>query len=215
MSTILIPLQAPLQSWGLRSRWTHRDTALAPTKSGVIGLIANAMGLDRNDPITMFDGLRFGVRVDQPGIVLTDFQVSGRINGNVITPKDYLADAKFLAGFETSDDKMLDRISTAFRNPARPLYLGRRNCPPLGPIIPTILNASLEDSLQEAPSLNGKPTNLMPLEIEPASFTKDSIPVNDQPTTFNRKSRGWTSRPVLRITPETNPYITAALDTTL
>lgn len=38
-------LDAPLQSWGFASRFQRRTTAVYPTKSGVIGLIAAAMGL--------------------------------------------------------------------------------------------------------------------------------------------------------------------------
>ena len=46
---LLIRLEGPLQSWGERSKWDYRDTADFPTKSGVIGMIACAMGLERTD----------------------------------------------------------------------------------------------------------------------------------------------------------------------
>jgi len=38
-------LDGPLQSWGFASRFQRRTTGLYPTKSGVIGLLAAAMGL--------------------------------------------------------------------------------------------------------------------------------------------------------------------------
>src|SRR5690348_6365503 len=38
-------LDGPLQSWGFSSRFQRRTTGLHPTKSGVIGMIAAAMGL--------------------------------------------------------------------------------------------------------------------------------------------------------------------------
>jgi CRISPR system Cascade subunit CasD len=47
MSTAHLPLwfDAPLQSWGFGSRFSYRNTALFPTKSGVLGLVCAAMGL--------------------------------------------------------------------------------------------------------------------------------------------------------------------------
>lgn len=40
-------LDGPMQSWGHASRFLHRTTALHPTRSGVFGMIAAAMGLDK------------------------------------------------------------------------------------------------------------------------------------------------------------------------
>jgi len=44
MNTVFVRLEGPLQSWGTRARWGERDTELEPTKSGVIGLVACALG---------------------------------------------------------------------------------------------------------------------------------------------------------------------------
>lgn len=79
MNTLLLRLEGPLQAWGLRSRWGERDTADAPSKSGVIGLLGCALGLRRNDPrLRMIsDGLRFGVRIDRPGSLLRDYHTTG------------------------------------------------------------------------------------------------------------------------------------------
>ena len=38
-------LDGPMQSWGFTSRFTRRTTALHPTKSGVVGLLAAALGI--------------------------------------------------------------------------------------------------------------------------------------------------------------------------
>ena len=73
---LLLRLEAPLQSWGSRSRWDVRDTAAEPTKSGIIGLLGCALGYPTYDPrLEELDAaLRFGVRVEHPGRVLIDFQ---------------------------------------------------------------------------------------------------------------------------------------------
>jgi CRISPR system Cascade subunit CasD len=73
---LLLRLEGPLQSWGIRSRWHVRDTAPEPTKSGVIGLLGCALGYPADDPrLEELDrGLRFGVRVESPGRVMEDYQ---------------------------------------------------------------------------------------------------------------------------------------------
>jgi CRISPR system Cascade subunit CasD len=78
---LLLRLEAPLQSWGARSRWDVRDTEPEPTKSGVIGLLGCALGYGIGDARleTELDaGLVFGVRVEHAGRVGRDYQtVSG------------------------------------------------------------------------------------------------------------------------------------------
>lgn len=40
-------LDAPLQSWGFASRFQRRTTALHPTRSGLLGMMCAALGLDK------------------------------------------------------------------------------------------------------------------------------------------------------------------------
>ena len=49
MKLLILRLEGALQSWGERSHWDHRDTAVFPSKSGVVGLLGCAMGLERGD----------------------------------------------------------------------------------------------------------------------------------------------------------------------
>jgi CRISPR system Cascade subunit CasD len=79
MNTLFLRLEGPLQAWGLRARWGDRDTADAPTKSGVIGLIGCALGLPRDaaELRQHSDALRFGLRVDRPGTILRDYHTTG------------------------------------------------------------------------------------------------------------------------------------------
>ena len=51
MTALLLRLAGPLQAWGAKSRFTVRATELAPTKSGVIGMLAAAVGRTRTAPI--------------------------------------------------------------------------------------------------------------------------------------------------------------------
>jgi CRISPR system Cascade subunit CasD len=86
---LLLRLEGPLQSWGIRSRWSRRDTGPEPTKSAIIGLLGCAAGIRRPDwrsneepsrALEEWDkALRFGVRVDRAGMIETDYHtVQGR-----------------------------------------------------------------------------------------------------------------------------------------
>jgi len=148
MNTLFIRLEGPLQSWGTRARWGDRDTALEPTKSGVVGLLACALGWGRQHDREIRDlglALEFGVRVDRPGQVLRDYHtvVGGtmsaagkvKINQNtgepetVVSPRFYLADASFLAAVR-GEASLIAQLAAALREPVWPLYLGRKSCTP-------------------------------------------------------------------------------------
>ncbi len=80
MPTVLIRLEGPMQAWGLSGRGpnsAHRSTQSRPTKSGVVGLVANALGRDWADDITDLANLRFGVRIDRPGELESDYHTTG------------------------------------------------------------------------------------------------------------------------------------------
>lgn len=47
-NALAIFLDSPMQSWGVGSRFQRRETETFPTKSGVLGLIAAAMGIDKH-----------------------------------------------------------------------------------------------------------------------------------------------------------------------
>lgn len=141
MAVLLLKLEGPLQSWGSNSRFTKRKTQHEPTKSGVIGLLAAALGRRRGDPIDDLTTLRFGVRIDQPGSYEQDFQTEHTRIWNKetrhwdfkdslpLSQRYYLSDAVFVAAFEGSSE-FVHACAGALEHPVFPLYLGRRSCPP-------------------------------------------------------------------------------------
>jgi CRISPR system Cascade subunit CasD len=107
-----------------------------PSKSGVLGLLAAAEGRRRTDPIEDLVALAFGVRADQPGTMLRDFQTARSLDGQQTMPltnRYYLSDAVFVAGV-TGDEGLIEGLAEALRRPRFPLYLGRRSCPPTPPL---------------------------------------------------------------------------------
>lgn len=155
MVTLLLRLDGPMQSWGASSRYTIRDTGMAPTKSGVIGLICAALGKPRvEEPgpwptLSELAALRMGVRVDEPGTVEREYQVAG--GGTLLgrkygvakaenpgleplpSERFYLADATFLVGLE-GDPTLLERIWVALAAPVWPISLGRKSFVPGMPV---------------------------------------------------------------------------------
>lgn len=166
MNTLLIRLQAPMQAWGTQSLFSRRDTAREPTRSGITGLLCAALGRGRNESLEDLAVLRMGIRVDQEGKLLRDFQTaqnvltaSGKPGSSVISDRYYLADAVFLAGLESNDKALLTRLQGALQKPQWLLFLGRRAFPPASPVwLPDGLrhNESLEAALSNYPYLLDK-----------------------------------------------------------
>ncbi|RJF44814.1 type I-E CRISPR-associated protein Cas5/CasD [Actinomyces sp. 2119] len=131
--SLLLLLRGPLQSWGDDSRYTIRQTRSYPGKSGVLGLLAAAQGRRRTDPVEDLARLSFGVRVDQPGRVLKEFQTSTAWQKGESTPlalvsRYYLTDAVFVAAVG-GEKPLLKALEDALKRPRFPLFLGRRSCP--------------------------------------------------------------------------------------
>lgn len=82
---LILRLEGVLQSWGLRSRWSSRDSWLFPSKSGIAGLLACAMGLKRDDGgiADLQSSLQLAVRADKPGKLLWDYQTITRNGANL------------------------------------------------------------------------------------------------------------------------------------
>ncbi len=157
-----------MQSWGTTSRFDQRDTGKEPSKSGVIGLLAAALGIDRENWIDLepLTRLTMGVRHDRPGVLKRDYQTAGgaasdkmrRADGSlsddgVTSQRHYLSDAVFLVGLEGPDPRLLERAHCALQNPVWPLALGRKSYVPSESIWfdGGVLDAPLVDALRAWP----------------------------------------------------------------
>lgn len=212
MSTLLLRLAGPLQSWGTDSKFDVRRTGREPSKSGVIGMVAAALGIQREEDerIRELAGLRFGVREDREGKLLRDYQTvkakQNKIYGPAkdmayVTSRYYLSDAAFVVGLE-GERELLEEILEALRHPYYPLYLGRRSCPPTGKLVIGIEDLCLEDALRGAPFspsvTKEKKTVRMVTEI--CGESEAGRLVHDQPVSFSQKSREFAFRRVKETT---------------
>lgn len=205
MTTLLLRLAGPQQSWGVASRFGDRDSMPEPTKSGVIGLVAAALGRGRDEAVDDLAALRFAVRVDRPGRLERDFHTvlhvarapshegaPPRVSGDpIVSRRAYLADAVFTAGLE-GDADLLTEVLGALRAPRFPLFLGRRAFPPAEPVAlpdaaplgPALRDEGLEAVLRAAPFVlrgrDGRPIESLRIALE-CPLHEAELVVPDQP----------------------------------
>jgi len=167
-NTLFLQLEGLLQAWGERARWSIRDTAPEPTKSGVVGLLACAMGLSADEDLrSLSRQLRFGVRCDKPGSMLRDYHtVSGgvmsaegivKINQTtkepetVVSERRYLCDASFLVAVQ-GQSALIEQLAQAAQDPIWTIFLGRKACVPSRPVYEAVGDFdSLEAALAARP----------------------------------------------------------------
>ncbi|OHV33120.1 type I-E CRISPR-associated protein Cas5/CasD [Pseudofrankia sp. EUN1h] len=226
-----------MQSWAGPSMYNRRDTGTEPTKSGLIGLLAAAQGRRRTDSIEDLLGLVLGVRTDQPGTLLRDYHTVSDYRGRPlpsaavtgkhvqkptspakytgVTERFYLQDAVFVAAVG-APDPLLAALADALRNPAFPLALGRRACPPTQPLLlppnrrekPDAVTwpGAVDEVLREVP-WQATPSHKEKSDRRPARPNGIALPVTlddprgddvrmDLPSTFDPLSRSFTSRRV-------------------
>ena len=219
--TLLMRLIAPMQSWGVQSDFTHRDTGLEPSKSGVIGLLCAALGKPRDEAhpdnrdkpsLVELANLRMGVRVDREGLLKRDYHTAldvRKASGTKMTDtkntevseRFYLADAVFLVGLESDDLDLLNKLDDALHNPHWFLCLGRKAFVPSEPVWlenGVRENQSLEDALKSYRS-RLRPVGTfddarMRLVIETKAGARGEITRRDQPISFVKGQRQFDVR---------------------
>jgi CRISPR system Cascade subunit CasD len=155
---LLLRLEAPMLSLGGPAVDQRRPTQRWPSASLLTGLLGNALGWQRTEP-TRLDALqarlRWAARIDRPGTPFTDFQTvqlgatdQGWTTGGQVEERaggadtygaphirwrDYRADASLAVALrlEPADqDPTLADLAAALDSPARPVFIGRKNCLP-------------------------------------------------------------------------------------
>ncbi|MGD0816215.1 MAG: type I-E CRISPR-associated protein Cas5/CasD [Verrucomicrobiota bacterium] len=159
-------LDGPMQSWGHSSRFDRRTTALHPTRSGIIGILAAALGINKYGPdegekLARFAPLRittvslprrdhrgnerFFRRMEDYHTVTGIRRASGTVDADatVQTYRHYLLDARFGVLIE-GPVTLLEEIAAALRNPRWGVWLGRKCCPPASPLLIALVSTREE-----------------------------------------------------------------------
>lgn len=147
--TLLIHINAPMQSWGVCSRYERRGAGEAPSKSAICGMACAACGAAKDSTeerriIAGFNAAQmttFGLR---SGRILTDYhtvqnfaRADGSVDksGTVQTYRHYWSDARYVVLLESEDRAFLERLHTALKNPHWGIWFGRKCCIPAEPLI--------------------------------------------------------------------------------
>lgn len=166
---VVFSLYGPLAAWGDIAVGEQRPVSSHPSRSAVLGLIAGALGLrrDQTDALRQLDqSYRFGVRVESEGLPLRDFHTVQRADKtarlshlltrrdeladphNVVTTplsiRDYRCDAHSTVCLEHLDDGPgpgPDAVIAALARPHFVPYLGRKSCPPALPFAARVMEA--------------------------------------------------------------------------
>ena len=173
MKHLALYLRAPLQSWGASSKFGDRGTLDAPTRSGLLGLLAAACGIDKNDEVRDREWLARAAKLSvavlafRRGDRMADYHTvgarydkvdpwqkrmipttpDGKPRGTDLTHRDYLADSVFGAVL-SGDDALVDEMATGLADPVWGVWLGRKSCIPTEPIFAGVFES--EDAARNA-----------------------------------------------------------------
>ncbi|WP_423681791.1 type I-E CRISPR-associated protein Cas5/CasD [Undibacterium sp. WLHG33] len=170
METLIFQLQGTMAAWGEVAVGEYRPSADYPGQSAIYGLLAAALGIDRDDHaahMALCNSYRIAIGVVSTGRLLRDYhtaQVPSRTNlkkrphatrrdelslhkqdlNTILSTRDYRQDAFVLVAVQEYADApyTLVQLAEALRKPQFVLYLGRKSCPVATPLHPCILDAS-------------------------------------------------------------------------
>lgn len=170
MSFLVFRLYGPLASWGQAAVGETRPTGLYPTRSAIIGLLAAALGIKREEELAMQQlnaSLQLAIKQQVPSSLIRDFHTiqapstrrgvthftrqselkEAKLN-TLLTRRDYRCDGLWtiaLRCITTADNRVsysLEQLKSALEKPVYTLYLGRKSCPLGIPLSPILVETS-------------------------------------------------------------------------
>jgi len=176
-------LWGPMAAWGDIAVGERRGTWGRPSRSGVLGLVAAALGIARAEGPAhdrLEAGLGFAVCVDRPGRPLRDYHTaqspSSRKNARwstrrdeldpdndlntILSERSYLVDLDAIILLWHRDDADVPALSEIAQQLAEPqfaLFLGRKSCPLGLPLKPHLVHATTPVAALDAYRLAAAP----------------------------------------------------------
>jgi CRISPR system Cascade subunit CasD len=154
---LILKLEGVMQAWGGHTFEDLRASHDFPTRSGLVGLLAACLGLDRRqrkEQMRLCQSVRFAVRADGKRIEgrtlhpakMTDYHTIREARRANRPPKpgetvqswrEYIYDAAFTVAIGQTQDAFhdLESLRDAVQKPAFTLFLGRRACPLARPLL--------------------------------------------------------------------------------
>lgn len=176
MHCLVFRLYGAMASWGNTAIGGVRPSRSMPSRSAVLGLLAAALGI-RRDQEDQFERLNtdvvIAVKSESQGRLLRDYHTAQVPSADkkairphrkaelentqkdvntILSTRDYRVDGHWLIAVTLRDkaDQTLDSIQAALMEPVFPLYLGRKSCPLSAPLHPILYKRdSIYHALQD------------------------------------------------------------------
>lgn len=146
---LILHLDAPMQAWGIDSKFRHRGAGAAPSKSAVCGMVCAAFGAAKGSDLeaeilAQFRQIRMDCFCLKTDGILVDYhtvqnfrRASGKIDtsGTVLSHRHYWQSARYNVLLKSNDKEYLTRIGIAIQSPVWGIWFGRKCCLPAAPII--------------------------------------------------------------------------------
>lgn len=171
---LVFQLYGPMAAWGDVAVGEARVSANRPGRSALIGLLAAALGIRREDEdmqVRLAADYLFAVRVVSSGSFLRDYHTvqvpskaamkgrPGRTRrdelalprddlGTILSFRYYRSDAHYHVAVEAATEDphwSLAQLADALKVPQLPLYMGRKSCPLALPLQPRLVEAETLD----------------------------------------------------------------------
>ncbi len=166
MKYLLFRLYGPMSSWGDIAVGETRPSFTHPSKSAVLGLVAAALGMRRDEEVKhqqLAKSLGFAVCVESAGVPLTDYHTAQVPSGKeryctrrdelsgersdlntILSTRDYRSDGLYaiILWEKKTCEWSLAEIADKLIRPSFVLYLGRKSCPLALPLEPQIVEAA-------------------------------------------------------------------------
>ncbi len=163
---LVFKLYGPMAAWGDIAVGEYRPSFAHPSKSAVIGLLAAALGIRRDEEErqrSLAESCSFAVRVDAMGTLLRDYhtvQVPSAKKGvthytrqsellaekvnTILSTRDYRCDAAYTVVLRLREGAPYDAqmLAEKLSKPNFHLYLGRKSCPLALPLQPKVVQAA-------------------------------------------------------------------------
>jgi CRISPR system Cascade subunit CasD len=162
---LVFQLYGPMAAWGDIAVGEYRPSFAYPSKSAIIGLLAAALGIRRDEEErqkALADACTFAVRVDVMGSLLRDYHTAqvppekkgmkyhtryselARSLNTILSTRDYRCDAAYTVavGLRDGSEFTLQELADKLHKPEFTLYLGRKSCPLALPLDPQIVETA-------------------------------------------------------------------------
>lgn len=168
MRFLVFQLVAPLSAWGDVAVGQYRGSRDAPSESALIGLLAAALGIRRDDEAAhagLRDGYALAVGTVETGSLLRDYHTAqtpsrGDLKARphrtrrdelavprhqlntILSTRDYRQGGEWVVAVQALPGATheLAALQGALREPRFLLYLGRKSCPPAAPLGPQVID---------------------------------------------------------------------------